>query len=219
MIGRTAALALSALLTATAAAAQSASEAPAAQPRPQEQSQAQAQPQAGSQAEQGTLSALAHDVMAAQQVGYLAADKNVQAAHAMLGDQMALVNSQINQSLDRLVSEGNLNLPRTMDQDARGKFEQMKGQNGGQFAQSLVAFVNETYPRMLDNIDALAREMPDSPVVANLVRDAAPRLREQMQTARQLAQGEADQQKAQMPDRGPIQRKDDPAAIPDTTAR
>ncbi len=217
MIASTAAIALSALLTATAAAAQSASEAPASESRPQEQSQAQ--PKSGSQAEQGALSKLAHDVMAAQQMGYLAADKNVQAAHAMLGDQMALVNSQINQSLDRLVAEGNLNLPRTMDQDARGKFEQMKEQNGGQFAQSLVAFVNETYPRMLDNIDALAREMPDSPVVANLVRDAAPRLREQMQTARQLALGEGDQQKAQMPDRGPIQRKDDPAAIPDTTAR
>lgn len=172
-------------------------------------------------AEAGTaqvLERLGSDAIAAQMTGTLAADKNMQAAYALLGDQMAVVNAQINQALERVSAENQVQVPRLMDGQARQRFERMKTLNKDQFAQELVAFVNDTYPRILGGIDALSRQMPNSQAVASLANDAGPRLREQMQTAQQLARAENDDQNAQLPNRGPIQRKDAPSVIPDTTA-
>ena len=172
-------------------------------------------PQAGTAQ---VLERLGSDAIAAQMTGTLAADKNMQAAYALLGDQMAVVNAQVNQALDRVSAENRLQVVRVMDGEARQRFERMKTLNKDQFAQELVAFVNDTYPRILGGIDALSRQMPNSQAVASLANDAGPRLREQMQTAQQLARAENDEQNAQIPNRGPIQRKDDPSVIPDTTA-
>lgn len=172
---------------------------------------------AGTEATAQVLERLGSDAVAAQQIGNLAADKNMRAPYALLGDQMALVNSEVNRTLDRVASENRLNVPRVMDGQTRARFEHMKTLNKDQFAQELVAFVNDTYPRILSGIDTLARQVPESQAVASLSNDAGPRLREQMQTAQHLARGESDQQNAQMPNRGPIQRKDDPGVIPDTT--
>lgn len=171
----------------------------------------------GNQATGQVLSQLGSDALAAQQIGTLAADKNMQAAYALLGDQMSLVNAQVNRALDQVASETRQAVAHLMDGQARARFERMKTLNRDQFAQELVAFVNDTYPRILSGIDSLSRQMPNSQAVAALANDAAPRLREQMQTAQHLARGESDQQNAQIPNRGPIQRKDDPAIIPDTT--
>lgn len=162
------------------------------------------------------LSRLSSDAIAAQQIGHLAADKNMQAAYALLGDQMALVNSQIGQTLGRVANENGMQVAQVMDGEARQRFEQMKKLNKESFAQELVAFVHDTYPRLLSGIDTLSRQVPNSQAVAALTNDAAPRLHEQMQTAQQLAQGESDQQNAQSPNRGPIERKDDPRAIPES---
>jgi len=188
---------------------------PAVRPIPQaaEEQSAAAQPAAIND----VLAQLAEDVMAAQQVGYLAADKNMQAGYALLGDQMALVNSQVNQRLDQLVRDGNLTLPRRMDEQSQARFERMKDMNKDQFAQNLVAFINDTYPRILTGIETLSRQMPDSQPVVSLAQEQAPQLRDQMRTAQQLAQGELDQQSAERLNRGPIERKDDPSVIPDTT--
>lgn len=214
MNGRTALAVLAAIMLGGAALAQTSPEgAPAVPPVPPGgEQEAAARKDAAA-----VLAQLAQDVMVAQQVGYLAADKNVEAGHALLGDRMALVNSQINQRLDQLTRDADIALPRRMDEQAQARFERMKAMNKDQFAQSLVAFVNETYPRILGGIEALSQQMPDDQVIAALSREAAPQLRDQMRTASQLARGEADQQSAEEAGRGPTQRKDDPAVIPDAT--
>lgn len=167
--------------------------------------------------DQQAAAQLAKDAMAAQQMGYLAADKNLQAGYALLGDQMALTNSQVNQRLDQYAQQNNLSLPRQMDAPARARFEQMRDLNQDRFAQDLVAFVNDTYPRILQSIDALSARSPDSPAVKSLANEIAPALRDQMRTAQQLAQGEGlDQQKAERMNRGPIERKDDPGVMRNT---
>lgn len=180
--------------------------------------EATGRPAAGDAAANQVLAQLGSDAIAAQQVGILAADKNMQAAYALLGDQMALVNNQVNRALEQVANENRLSVVRVMDGQARQRFERMKTLNKDQFAQELVAFVNDTYPRILTGIDSLSRQMPDSQAVATLANESGPRLRDQMRAAQQLARGESAQQSAETPDRGPIQRKDDPAVIPDTTA-
>lgn len=163
------------------------------------------------------LERLAADVMAAQQVGYLAADKNLQASYAMLGDQVALAAAEVNQRLDRVVRDNNITLPRRMDPQAMARFEQMKEMNQQRFAQNFLAFINDTYPRIISGIEGLARTSAQSPAIAQLTQDSLPKLRDQLRSAQQLAQGSpTGEQAAESPEnRGPIQRKDDPAVIPD----
>ncbi|MGE5548677.1 MAG: DUF4142 domain-containing protein [Solirubrobacterales bacterium] len=161
------------------------------------------------------LGQLAQDAIAAQQMGNLAADKDTRAGYQLLGDQMSLTNAQINKRLDQLAKETRQNVPRTMDAQSKARFEELKATNQERFAEGFVRFIDETYPRMIQNIEDIAKRSPESPAATALANEALPALRDQMQTARQLAQsgGDLNQQKAESINRGPIERKDDPRVM------
>ena len=159
---------------------------------------------------QEPLDQLAQDSMAARQIGYLAADKNVPAPVAMLGDQVALVNSQIANSLAKMDQQA------SMSPDAQDLMNQLKNVNQEEFSTRFLAFVRETYPRMIDNVERLSTE-GKSDDMRSMAANALPELRSQLEAATQLAQGggQMDPQTAEGMNRGPIERKDDPSVIPD----
>lgn len=174
---------------------------------------AQSAPQ--QEAGEGALERLAQDVTAAQQVGTLAAGKNLQVDYALLGDQMALANARINEVLDQMAGQ---DVERFMDEQSRERFESMSDLNQEEFADQFLAFIGDVYPRIIDNIEALAQQQPDAPGIQVLAQEAVPALREQLGAAEQLAQtGQLDEEQRAEMNRGPLPRKDDPDVIPDTT--
>lgn len=160
------------------------------------------------------LESWSRDVMAAKQIGYLAADKNVDASVALLADQVALLNSEIANALTRIGNRsGEQEL--TMSEDDQRRLDAMSEINQDAFASQFLGFLRDTYPRLVAGAERLSGQA-ESEEIRRLASQALPRLQDQLRAATQLAQaGSADPQAAERTDRGPIQRKDDPAVIPE----
>lgn len=150
---------------------------------------------------------LSQDAILAQQLGYLAADKRVEAEVALLADKIALLNAE----LTRRLAQGTDSAV-AMSPAGQALFDSVDDLNKDDFTREFTRIIAQTYPRMIDRLEQLAssREGP----LQQVAEETLPVMKDQLVAVERLSQGES----AGLPDqgerRGPIQRKDDPEVIP-----
>lgn len=130
------------------------------------------------------LQALSRNAVAGQQLGNLAASKQAPAQIRDLGDRMVVVNSEINERLDKAAAQEGLRLPERMPPEAQRRFDSLADTNQVEFGRGLVAWVNENYPVSIRALQAIA----DHPQFSELASTAIPALRDQLRASQQMAQ-------------------------------
>jgi putative membrane protein len=129
----------------------------------------------------------ARQILASQQLGILASGKGTSPAINKLGARLNDVNADLQEELRKLAERQNLQLPNQMSDQAREDINRMKATTGEEFAQRFVPEILGRQERLVDLFQHQAQQGRD-PEIRSFAERMLPRLEENLQTARQLAQ-------------------------------
>lgn len=135
--------------------------------------------------ERQTLATVARNAATAQQLGSLANNRMGDSRLGQLGQSMAVTNSSLGQHLTRLAGVENLPLRERIDRDEIQRLQGIAGTDRQDFGRELVAWITANYPGTIRNMEMLGRQ---DGRYSTLAEATLPQLRDQLNTARDLAQ-------------------------------
>lgn len=131
------------------------------------------------------LGTVARNAATAAQMGAIAGSRAEGGRLSELAHAMAMTNGGLSQDLAQLAGPENLPLRERLDEGELARLRALANSDRAGFGRELVAWITRNYPDSITGIETLGRA---DPRFAALAQAALPQLREQLSAAQELAQ-------------------------------